>query len=58
MYLDLVEELGDPFTLFERDWPEDEEESGGRHVLREAVAEAAPEPPPAPEPVSDVGFPG
>jgi hypothetical protein len=25
-YLDLVEKLGDPFTVFERDWPDDEVE--------------------------------
>lgn len=43
IYLDLVNELGDPFTVFERDWPEDVpgEEPSGRHVLDE------PAPPPA-----------
>ena len=36
IYLDLVAELGDPFTVFERGWPRDEEDlSPGRHVLRE-----------------------
>jgi hypothetical protein len=53
IYLDLVEELGDPFTVFERDWPEDEEEapeeetseSSGRHASK------GPVPP-------DVGFAG
>lgn len=26
-YLDLVAQLGDPFTIFERDWPDDTEEA-------------------------------
>lgn len=61
LYLDLVEQLGDPFTVFERGWPEDEEEDSesSGHVLTApfrpaptrpplppAVAKAPPLPPP------------
>lgn len=73
IYLDLVEKFGDPFTTFERDWPEDEEETpvfSGRHVLTEqfrAVPPAAPSPVPRDPAMSaaidfgfdqDVGFAG
>ncbi|MFA7264760.1 MAG: hypothetical protein WC054_00370 [Candidatus Nanopelagicales bacterium] len=36
-YLDLVDRLGDPFTVFERDWSEDDTpvDSSGRHALRD-----------------------
>ena len=33
LYLDLVESLGDPFTAFERGWPDPEApQSTGRHA--------------------------
>lgn len=34
LYLDLVESLGDPFTVFERGWPDPEaSQTKGRHAL-------------------------